>query len=705
MLLRNCCCFCLALLFGCAGSGDKAGWKGVETVAEVWEAYPEKIRSLMAALDTEQAALAPMSEKLLAGDTVAAAEWLVNYYKDADRSWVVGTLDQMDEDEALAIARTMLADSVSIHEVKDRIPRKADGGWRWDHTGPESDAEFAYSLNTQSYLPVLYLHHQQEQDEAGATLFDRIVKDWVVHHPLPEAGDSIYLVLQEPSDIDYRDIGEVEWRTLDTGRRLGSAWPQLFYAFQRADVFSPATRLLMLSSMAEQAAYLRQYHKSGHNWTTMEMNGLALVGLGFPEFRSSEDWIGYAVDVMSKEINRQVYPDGLQTEISTKTQWVALRRFETIAVNLGKAGRTVSDNYIQRLEEMYHYLAYSMRPDGNQPLNNDSDLEDLRPRVLTAAEKFERSDWEYIATNGKRGTLPETEPTITFPWAGIHIMRNGWDGKSHWALFDTGPYGTGHQHRDKLHLSVTAFGKDLLVDGGRYTHRDYFSFDPTIWRGYFRSTFSHNTILVDNNGQKMGALRADSPLEAGTDYLHTPEYDYAKGTFEKGYENVEGRAVHSRSVLYLRDKYWVVLDQFETDRPRDLQVLWHYAPSCKVVLEEDQAVSTNADAANLRIVPLGAVNWEPKIVKGQEKPYIQGWYSANYGEKVPNPTLVYSASIDQSATFAWILVPKDGPVDAVKAEIQEKNGTVAVTIRETGQEPVKITLPGDKNLSTLNVSQ
>jgi hypothetical protein len=283
-------------------------------------------------------------------------------------------------------------------------------------------------------------------------------------------------------------------------------------------------------------------------------------------------------------------------------------------------------------------------------------------------------------------------------------MRNGWEAPAHWSLFDTGPYGTGHQHRDKLHLSVTAFGKDLLVDGGRYTHRDYFSFDPTIWRGYFRSTFSHNTILIDGNGQKMGALRAGAALEAGTDYVHTPEYDYASGSFDDGYENVEGRVVHRRSVLYLRDRYWVVLDQVETDRPRDLQVLWHYAPSCEVILEDQQAVSTNTDGPNLRIVPAGTPNWDPRIIKGQEKPYIQGWYSADYGEKVPNPTLVYSTSIDQSATFAWVLVPKNGAVEAVAAKIQEKNNEVIITITEEGQEAKKVVLPRDKRLDQINVN-
>lgn len=694
----------LFILAGCFGRGNESDWKTINTAAELWETYPERLRSLFTAIDTERSALRPLKDELAAGDTVAAAVWLVDYFQRQDRSWIVGTLDPLEESEARSIARIMLNDSVDINGVRDRIPVHPDGGWQWDFTGPEADAEFAYSLNTQSYLPVLYFKYQQDGASEYVALFDKIVKDWIVHHPLPAEGDSIYLVLQRPSQIDYRDIGEVEWRTLDTGRRLGSAWPQLFYAFQDADAFSPATRLLMLAGMAEQAAYLRKYHKSGHNWTTMEMNGLALVGLGFPEFKAATEWADYALQVMSEEINRQVYPDGTQTEISTKTQWVALRRFESVAVNFGKAGREVSDAYVRRLEAMYQYLAYAMRPDGHQPLNNDSDREDLRPRVMQAAAKFERPDWVFIATNGEQGERPEVGPTITYPWAGIHVLRNGWDKDAHWAFFDTGPYGTGHQHRDMLHLSVSAFGKDLLVDGGRYTHRDYFSFDPTIWRGYFRSSLSHNTLLVDGNGQKMGPLRAEVPLEAGRDFLHAAGYDYAQGTFDRGYENTEGQAAHTRSVLYLHDRYWIVLDQFATDRPREVQVLWHYAPDIGIAIRDGQIVSNGTDGPGLRIVPLGAISWEPEIVMGQEKPYLQGWYSANYGEKVPNPTVVYRANLDQSATFAWVLIPENGPMNDPDITFAERADEVAISIAGTGKQSVNIILPKDKNPAKLNVS-
>ncbi|GJM27883.1 MAG: hypothetical protein DHS20C17_05180 [Cyclobacteriaceae bacterium] len=673
----------LLVVTGCKSA--TTSFDQVTTIEELWQHHPDRIRTLLSALDLNQPNLSAVQTSLQSADTLSAARLLLDYYREKDRNWVVSTIDHLPADQSFELARLLGHDTVMTSSAKDRIPRTNMGGWQWDFTGPHQDDEFGYSLNGHKYLPVLLFAWKQSGDDSYAEVFDGIIKDWTLNHPLPLDSDSIYLVLEGTDGLDYRDLGEVEWRTLEAGNRLGASWSQLFYGFQQAIEFSPATRLLMLSSIVEHANYLYQYHKKGHNWTTMEMNGLALAGLGFPEFKSADDWAGYALKVMEEEINRQVYPDGVQTEISTKTQWVALYRFESIATNFQKAGREISTEYLYRVEEMYNYLAYAMRPDGHQPLNNDSDREDLRPRVLKAAEKFNRPDWQWIATNGTEGSKPDSLPSLVFPWGGMSIMRNGWDDQAHWSFFDAGPFGTGHQHADKLHLSISAFGKDLLVDGGRYTHMNYFSFDPTIWRGYFRSSFSHNVILVDEKGQKGGPTMVDKPLKYGVDFVHRPNFDFSKGSFTDGYETHSGEIRHDRSVLYLHDRYWVVVDHFNTDQPRNLQVLWHYAPSCEVVIEGIEAISVNPNEANLRITPIGEIAWQPELISGQEKPYIQGWYSADYGSKQPNPTIAYSTSIKGPVTFAWLLIPAKGRVSKVETSLEQGNGFLQVSINENGR--------------------
>lgn len=652
----------------------RSGWQDMTSVDAVWKNCSSRIRHMLAAVDLERPDLQEVKLTLEQGDTTGALNALLNHFRIVSKDhWLLKNSSADPEMHTQKEAGALMNNTVTFNGVTAEVPRSESGGWDWRFTGPNGDQEFGYSLNGHQYLATLLAAWKETGDDMYVKTFDAIIRDWIIHNPVPAKGDTIYNVLKGlVNKLDYRDIGEVRWRTLEAGNRLGVSWPYAFLSFQQSEAFTPAARILMLTGFVEHAEYLREYHKQGHNWTTMEMNGLALTGLTFPEFKKAEEWIDYALGVMKKEIYRQVYPDGVQTEVSTKTQWVALRRFESVADYVIKSGRRIPDDYMQRIEEMYNYLAYAMRPDGHQPLNNDSDREDLRPRVLTAAKKFSRPDWEWIATNGEKGIRPNGLPSTVFPWAGIHVMRNGWDRKSHWTFFDTGPFGTGHQHADMLHLSVSAFGRDLLVDGGRYTHEDYFSFDPKIWRGYFRSSFSHNVILVDGGGQKAGPLTTNRALRDGEDYQYTAQYDYARGTFSNGYEGVNGRVEHSRAVLYVKDKMWIVVDRIHTDQPRQLQTLWHYSPECLVEIENGTTVSTNPAAGNLRIIPVGKI-MKAEIVKGLTEPVIQGWYSGAYGRKEPSPTVIYKSDIAKTTTFAWILLPAIGKVPMASASIIEED--------------------------------
>ncbi|MEX0929304.1 MAG: alginate lyase family protein [Balneolales bacterium] len=669
-------------------------WQDINTVDDLWKAYPEMVRQIFSSLNVEHPGLEPVQEALIAADTVGAGKALLSYYQNGNTAgWLRSARPETLSPDERRLANELLNDIVTRLEVTASMPVKENGGWDWTYPGPEDDAEFAYTLNRHNFfIPLLNSWHT-EQDPAYAEKFDRIIRDWILHNPLPAKSEAFWEVHQTSTEeLDWRDINEVVWRDLDAGVRLGETWLHAFFGFQQAAAFTPAGRLLMLYSIPVHANYLQGYHKDNHNWTTMEMNGLGLAGLTLPEFRQAGQWVDYALEVMEKEINGQVYPDGVQAELSTKTQWVALSRFELLVENYRKAGRPVSEAYLNRIEKMYDYIAYSMRPDGHQPLNNDSDREDVRPRILRAAETYDRPDWTYIATNGERGSRPEGLASTVFPWAGIHVMRDGWDALGQWAFYHTGPYGIGHQHRDKLHLSVHAYGRDLLVDGGRYTHEDYFSFDPTVWRGYFRSSFSHNLILIDGAGQNAGPLYTDTPLEKDVHYRNDPSMDFAVDTFASGFEGVEGQADHTRAVYYVKGKYWVVVDHVATDRPRRLETLWHYAPGMRVDAEAGQVVSSDAGQGNLRIVPAGELSWELTMVEGRTEPHIQGWYSETYGKKEPNPTAVYSAHIDEDATFAWVLMPAPGPVPQVRAEIVDPEG-VEISIHVEGEDPLLLTVP------------
>jgi hypothetical protein len=352
---------------------------------------------------------------------------------------------------------------------------------------------------------------------------------------------------------------------------------------------------------------------------------------------------------------------------------------------------------------MWNYLALTMRPDGYGLLNNDADLINNRENILKEAAARKRSDWTYIASNGKSGTKPENGPSYIFPFAGQLISRSDFGEDAQWSFFDIGPWGSGHQHNDKLHISVAAYGRDLLVDGGRFAYRGAVA---NKFRKYAVGSYSHNVILADGKGQSDGPRTTDTPL-SGELYSIGMDYDYGSGTFDK-FNGVEGKFSHTRSMVYVRGKFWVVADQLKTDRPRSIETLWHWNPECKVDNDKEGRVFTQNERGNLEIIPVGATDWKITQVKGQESPNIQGWYSKEYNIFEPNFTSVYTRKLNSDEIFVWILWPSEGKSPLIQASILSKEAqAVKVRVTEPGKGSWEILVPfmNNKNVSVKSSSK
>lgn len=663
-------------------------WQTLTSVADVCAAYPDRMRGLLAALNLRRPGLAGVKAAADRGDLEIACAALLAYYQGRE------TVEWLSEDAARGDAgrgRAILDDTFTFQEVTGRVPRTADGRLDWACTGPRDDLEWAWALNRHYHIADLLVAYQQGGDVRYASAIDAHVRDWIISSlPYPGVKSSTAM-----------------WRGLEVSHRV-KTWSCLFFPPRPGPqpptsgpvVLAPATRLLVLSSLPEHAHYLRGFH-ARRNWATMELSSLALIGAAWPEFKESAAWFRYAKARLAAEIAEQVYDDGVQDELTYHYHRGALHNFEQASHIFAAANAKLPRGYARRLEAMWNYVAYALKPDGFGPLNNDSDLDYNRERVIEAAARDGRPDWVYVATNGREGAAPADPPSRIFPWAGQLIMRSGWDAGAQWAFFDAGPWGTGHQHNDKLHLSIFAGGRDLLVDSGRFAYRGALA--DRFRRPYALHSAAHNVILIDGQGQYPGPLLAERGLDASEARV-TPAYDYARGSFDR-FEDVAGVVRHTRAVMYLRGRFWVVVDRIETDRPRRIEALWHWHPRCTVQADGLSVESTDEDAANLRIIPAGPAAWDVAIVKGQESPRLQGWYSERYNLAEPAPVAVYTADLVGSATFAWVLLPRQGraPVHAVEVVARDDHAAV-LRVGEPGSPAVEIHVPLTKTHSP-NIKQ
>ncbi len=642
--------FIFILILSCTGIASAQSWQEIITVEDVCKAYPEQMKTMFGAFNLDYPGLEKVKKAFEKGKIEEAGNYLLDYYKNRNTSRFLRKLQPEKTAKTITLADTILTNVFIIQNVRGEVPYGEDGHRDWYYKGPNNDREWAWLSNRHSQINYVLSTYFETGNPKYAEYIDLFLRDFIIKSmPYPGVKSSTSV-----------------WRGLEVSFRI-KVWSRIFYELINSEYLSPSTQLLILSSLPDHAHYNRNFH-GGNNWLTMEISALATIAVNFPEYKSSNAWLDYSIKTMTESMKNQVYDDGAQTELTSHYHMGALSNFSLFQDICQKANKTLPEFYTSQIENMWSYLAFIMRPNGNALLNNDADLDYNRDRVLAAATKYNRNDWKYIASNGKLGVKPSSGPSFIYPWAGHLISRSGYEANAHWSFFDIGPWGSGHQHNDKLHISISANGRDLLVDAGRFA---YTGDVAKKFRRYAKGSQGHNVILIDGKGQGAGPKVITEPLTE-IHYKITPEFDYAWNSFDK-YIDIEGAANHTRTLFYIRKNFWIVVDNIETDQPRKIETLWHWHPDCVVKVGRKKNTYSENDNGNLKIVPIGKSKWKINLIKGQETPEMQGWYSPEYNKFEPNVASIYSTKIKSDQTFVWLLVPFESSAPDIKVKVISKN--------------------------------
>jgi len=486
------------------------------------------------------------------------------------------------------------------------------------------------------------------------------------------------------------------WRTIEAGIRMSGAWPDAFYRFLGSPSLTADDVVTFLKSWMEHARHLMritvEHPEHEGNWVTMECNGLGHLGILFPECRDAGLWRKTAIDRLTVELDRQVYPDGAQKELTTGYHQVSLRNF----VELMRLARfndvDVPPEYRRLLERMYDYNLRVMTPEGFLPPLNDAGLTKVRDYLRDGAELFDRQDFLWAATRGTSGRAPDFGST-SLPYAGWYIMRSGWGELDKYLHFEAGPFGIGHQHEDKLTIFIWALGRTLLTEGGT------FSYDQSKWRRHVLGTWSHNTVLVDGQEQSRRGLKATYATAAPLDnlWLSTEAFDAAEGVYDNGYgPRRDVKVTHQRTVVFVKPDYWVVMDRLLGNGAHTYDILWHLdSADAETDPRKLVAWGTEPDAANLLIAPSGLPGLKLNIVKGREDPVL-GW--GLVAQRRPRPCLDYQAKAEGNAAIAWALVPFQGAHPPVAVTAAADGAAHVVTVSGPwGEDTISIAPRGEPN--------
>lgn len=533
------------------------------------------------------------------------------------------------------------------------------------------DSKVIWELNRHQWLVRLGQAYLLDGDARYAEVFTATIRDWMKHNP-PGIG------------INWASSLEVAMRLI--------AWSWALALFRDSDALTREQQADIRAWIGIHAAHVETYLShtfSPNTHLTGEALGLYYAGTVFPELDAGGQWRRRGREILLRELPRQVHDDGVYFEQSTCYQRYTLEIYLHFILLARINGEYLPGEVAGRVQALADWLVAVQCPDGSMPRIGDEDggsllplaareTDDFRGVFAVAAAVFRRADYAWAARGeaaevfwllGRRGlrALEELAPrpprgpvSRYFPKGGYAVMRDSWRRDAHQLIFDTGPLGcphsAGHGHADLLSVQCASFGHPVLVDAGTYCY----TANPQ-WRTYLRSTFAHNTAVVDGAGQAepLGPFSWKSrPAARMNTWNSAPAVDYADAGHD-AFASLTGGVRHRRRVIFIKHGYWVIVDDFNGTGVHEIQLRYQFAPGFHWQQMKEWMMGHLPEGAGLGVRAFAPIGLTAKVYSGSLDP-MAGWVSEGYGRLIPAPLLAYRAIGDLPLRLVTLLVPLAG---------------------------------------------
>jgi len=548
-------------------------------------------------------------------------------------------------------------------------------------TTETGDKKIIWEINRHQHFFTLGVAYRLTGEERYAATFARHIESWMEQNP-PGFG------------INWFSSLEVSFRAI--------SWIWAFHFFKDSssltpELFQKAVKFLHLHGRHLEK-YLSTYY-SPNTHLTGEALGLYYLGTQLEIFERSKTWRKLGAEILFGELDRQIKADGVYFEQTTwyqrytadfYTHFFILKTFDT-----DDADKVLKEKLADKTQLLCDFLMQITLPDGTTPIIGDDDggrclplsaaaSNDFRGTLSTGAVIFGRGDYKYVAgvcaeetlwflgAEGVRSyeSLHESKPlqdSKIFADGGYFVMRDGWSETDNYLLVDCGEVGAlsgGHGHADALAIETAVGGKTLLVDSGTYTYHE-----SEEMRDSFRTTAAHNTLMIDGKSQSEPAgkfswkTRADVSIQS---QISEDRFDFFEGSHD-GYERLENGATHQRSILFLKNDYWIMRDFVKTLGEHEYTLNFNFDENINPSIE-----NTKSDILCIGEAPESGNGWRIfTFGDNGEWHKRESRISKMLGNKVVAPCLSFSAKGTGSQEFYTFMLPSEA--NQAKPEVYEAN--------------------------------
>jgi asparagine synthase (glutamine-hydrolysing) len=446
---------------------------------------------------------------------------------------------------------------------------------------------------------------------------------------------------------------------------------------------------LLRDALLTGAAHIEQHLNYAriavyNNHLLSEALALFAVGALLPEAPGARRWRDIGRTILDKESDQQFYPDGGYIQQSHNYHRVALHDLLWACLFAKSMGDRPSSSWLAAIDRSVRFLVAHQNPgdgrlpnygsnDGSMPgIFSTCDFADFRPVLQTAnllvheRRLYEPGPWDEMAAwflgPSALDTPREVQPrrSISFTHTGYHVLRG--QGEDTFAAFRCGTLLDRFSQIDMLHLDISWRGHNVLADGGSYLYND-----RPEWHEHFMRTASHNTVAIDGLDQMLHFRQFKLLYRTHAQMLQFEDHDEwtACAGEHYGYRRHAGGCVHSRSVAFLKDDLFVVVDHIAGTGTHGIRLHWLGGdfPYAFDAAAGRLALKTDKGEFFVQVRDRDGHVMAADVVAGQERP-PRGWLSRYYGEKTPVPS--FAVTVDREVPTTLVSVLSGGRPAAVE---------------------------------------
>ena len=548
---------------------------------------------------------------------------------------------------AAAVARLefcFLNQRVLLHEPVDWHAAELSQLWR-------------YHLHYFGYVQDLLVWSAAGQTEAAYETFRTLSLSWI-------AGN--------------RAISGDGWHPYTLSLRAVN-WLHAIAGFAPQLVADETFRAELLSSLYGQAQVLALSLELDVRGNHLLENLRALIWLGVAfEGGEAQGWLQRALKLLRREVDEQILPDGGHFERSPGYHLVVLKDLLEIAIWLQRNKRVVPTWLDQALRRMFDYLLAILPSTARIPLLKDTAWDAAPdPLDLLAAGVLYFNDQRYKTTEtfglypfllfGQTGfdtwqqLIPASKlrSSEALSDTGHYVLQSA-DGGEHMVVDAGKPcpdYLPAHAHADLLSYELIVDAQPVVVDSGVY------EYTRGPWRDYFRSTRAHNTVEVagQNQSEVWSSFRVARRAKVGNvTWKQGASWALVQAEHD-GYQRLNPAIRHRRTIVWREKRFWLVIDELFGTGTTNATSYIHLHPRLAFEPIADDRWHIQGVPTPLSLTAFG--QQDSQVVHGQRVPMLQGWYSEQFGELMPNSVLALRLQTDLPACFGYLIARQ--PIDTI----------------------------------------